>query len=190
MPTQLAIPLSIGFGTLAIILVLWYYDIHRKQKKALQALENLDDKVSTHFALLPTLTKLNRTFMDQQGLLIREITDIRKDAESAYSKTDPDHLETHLTVIKTLYEKMAYLVMSLNTFTPLKGDPKLADALAAYEINGAAIQAAQQFYNSQAEEFNRSIQHFPGKNIAKITRMAKMPRIEIKPPKPLKIEKP
>lgn len=160
--TVLAIALFVLAAVLLIYVVSNYNKIVKYKNKVKQGLALVDVQLKLRFDLVPNLTRLVKKYCEHEKELIKEVTQIRKQAVEAVSEKEKIVQANHLM------KSMKNMLAVAEGYPQLKADKlfsKFMEELISVEDR---ISAARRIYDSNVNEYNTLIQTFPNSIIAKI----------------------
>lgn len=160
------------------VIYFWYAGIIGKKNKVLEALSSIDVQLKKRSNLIPNILAIAKKFMSHEEKLLTEITQLRSESTSQYSKSDSQSVANHLQKSEALAGKMGQLMVAVENYPDLKSDQTMIQAMQTYNEVEGHISAARRFYNSAVTILNNSVQIFPGNLIAKLANTTAMPFYE------------
>lgn len=160
------------------IIYIWYAKLVGKKNKVQESLSSIDVQLKKRSNLIPNILAIAKKFMSHEDKLLTEITELRAQATSGYSKTDQAAVKDHLQTSELLSGKMSQLMVAVENYPDLKSDQTMLQAMQTYNEVEGHIAAARRFYNASVTLLNNSVQIFPGNLIAKLANISEMPFYE------------
>lgn len=161
-----------------VFIYIFYTGIIKKRNRAQEALSSIDVQLKKRANVIPNILTIAKKFMDHESRLLTEITELRTQAMSGYSKSDSSAVSQHLQASEMLAGKMGQLMVAVENYPDLKSDQTMVQAMQTYNEVEGQIAAARRFYNSSVTTLNNAVQIFPGNVIASLINVSQMPFYE------------
>ena len=158
----LAIVLFVAAGILLIYFISVYNKIVKYKNKVKQGLALVDVQLKLRFDLVPNLTRLVKKYCQHEKEIIKEVTQIRKQAIEAVGEKEK------ITQANHLMKSMKNMLAVAEGYPELKADKLFNNFIEELISIEDRISAARRIYDSNVNEYNTTIQTFPNSMIAKI----------------------
>jgi len=172
----------ISAGVAAVLIVyayVLYARLIRFRNSALEALSGIDVQLRKRHDLIPNVLKLARRYMEHEMSLLKEVTELRVNAEAAMDGTDPGSVTKRFAAEDALVGGLGKLFALMENYPELKADGTIIEAQVAYQEVEGHIAAARRFYNTSVADLNTAIETFPGPVIAPLANAKAMPFYEV-----------
>ena len=171
------------FAGVAAVLIVYAYVLYarliRFRNSALEALSGIDVQLRKRHDLIPNVLKLARRYMEHEVSLLKEVTELRVNAEAAMDGTDPRSVTKRFSAEDALVGGLGKLFALMENYPELKADGTIVEAQVAYQEVEGHISAARRFYNTTVAELNTAVETFPGPLIAPLADAKTMPFYEV-----------
>lgn len=145
-----------------IIFYFWYAAVVARKNQVLEALSDISVQLQKRHDLIPNILQIAQRFLEQEQLLITELTELRVQALSIGRPVTSEQTKELFALEQQMATKLGQIVVSAESYPQLKSDNTMVQAMRTYNDVEEHISAARRFYNSAISELRNAIQIFPG----------------------------
>ena len=169
----LTIFLAVILG-LIVLCALWLVGVYNgligKRNRVNEALSSVDVMLKKRYDLIPNLVGAVDRFMEHEGDLLRELTELRSRAVSG-NPSDAERAELDQQTTAALGQ----LMIAVEAYPDLKSNENFLQLQASLNEVEEQLSASRRAYNASVTRFNDAIEMFPSNVVAGMMSLSRRP---------------